>query len=692
MPFQVSPGVNVSEIDLTTTVPAVATTTGAIAAGFQWGPVEDPVLVSSQTELIDRFSKPSNNYFEGFFTASNFLSYGNALYVTRGVSNAAYNAITNDYGDNTTQIKNADAYDVGATGAASNTEFIAKYPGALGNSLKISVCSSANQYSKNITESSVETEAGVAIDALEANIANGANTLVVTVKNVDTEGGFVTLANSGINEILNDIQVGEFIKIGNSSIGTQYLQVKSKGSASLGSNSTAHFATANIEFESKNTLGAASNQSNIERFWEYYNVVSGAPSRSQFFAERNANTSLNDSLHVVVEDEDGIISGVAGQVLEVFENLSRTTDAKTDVGNDNYYKTVLRDRSNWVYYGQESSALSGKSTTAALTDSNVTVENAENFSFVAGSDGAAESSADILGGIQLALDKYKNKEEIDISIMMTGKTMGGTNGTQVANYIIDNITSVRKDCVACVSPEYADVVSTATIDRTQNIVDFRNSLTSSSFAILDSGYKYQYDKFSDVYRWVPLNGDIGGTIARTDLDRDFFFSPAGLQRGSIKNVIKLAWNPDKADRDLLYQNDINPVVTFPGSGVILFGDKTLLGRPSAFDRINVRRLFITLEKAIERAAQSLLFEFNDEFTRAQFKNLVEPFLRDIQGRRGIYDFKVVCDETNNTGSVIDRNEFVGDIFIKPARSINFIQLNFVAVRTGVEFSEVVGSV
>ena len=690
MPFQVSPGVNVSEIDLTTTVPAVATTTGAIAAGFQWGPVEDPVLVSSQTELIDRFSKPSNNYFEGFFTASNFLSYGNALYVTRGVSNAAYNAITNDYGDNTTQIKNADAYDVAATGAASNTEFIAKYPGALGNSLKISVCSSSNQYSKNITLSTLNTQASITANSITANISNGANTLVVTVVTSATLG--FEQANAGIEDIRSDLQVGEFIKIGNSSIGTQYLQIKSVGSASITSNATNDIATANIEFESKNTLGADSNQSNIERFWEYYNVVSGAPSRSQFFAERNANTSLNDSLHIVVEDEDGTITGVAGQVLEVFENLSRTTDAKTDVGNDNYYKTVLRDRSNWVYYGQESSALSGKSTTAAATDSNVTVENAENFSFVAGSDGAAESSSDILGGIQLALDKYKNKEEIDISIMMTGKTMGGTNGTQVANYIIDNITSVRKDCVACVSPEYADVVSTATIDRTQNIVDFRNSLTSSSYAILDSGYKYQYDKFSDVYRWVPLNGDIGGTIARTDLDRDFFFSPAGLQRGSIKNVIKLAWNPDKADRDLLYQNDINPVVTFPGSGVILFGDKTLLGRPSAFDRINVRRLFITLEKAIERAAQSLLFEFNDEFTRAQFKNLVEPFSRDIQGRRGIYDFKVVCDETNNTGSVIDRNEFVGDIFIKPARSINFIQLNFVAVRTGVEFSEVVGSV
>ena len=691
MPFQVSPGVNVSEIDLTTVVPAVATTTGAIAAGFQWGPVEDPVLVSSQTELVDRFRKPSNTFFEGFFTASNFLSYGNSLYVTRGVSNAAYNAITNNQ-ENALQIKNSDSYDVTSTGAVANTEFIAKYPGALGNSLKISICSSANQYSKNITEASIESEAGVLIDALEVNIAQGANTIVVNVKNVDGEGGFAELANSGINEVLNDIQVGEYIKIGNSSIGTQYLQVKSKGSASLGSNSTAHFATANIEMETKNTLGVASEQANLERFWEYYSRVNGAPKRTQHLATRNANTDLNDSMHIVVIDEDGDITGSPKQVIEVFENLSRATDAKTEVGADNFYKTVLRDRSDWVYFGAETSALLGKSTTAALITTNVTVENAENFSFIDGTDGDAESAAGILGGIQLALDKYKNKEEIDISIVMTGKTHGGTNGTQIANYIIDNITSTRKDCVACISPEYSDVVSTATIDRGQNIVDFRNSLSSSSYAILDSGYKYQYDKYSDVYRWIPLNGDIGGTIARTDFDRDFFFSPAGLQRGSIKNVIKLAWNPDKADRDLLYQNDINPVVTMPGTGVILFGDKTLLGRPSAFDRINVRRLFITLEKAIERASQSLLFEFNDEFTRSQFKNVVEPFLRDIQGRRGIYDFKVICDETNNTGSVIDRNEFVGDIFIKPARSINFIQLNFVAVRSGVEFSEVVGSV
>jgi len=690
MPFQVSPGVNVSEIDLTTVVPAVSTTTGAIAAGFQWGPVEEPVLVSSQTELVDRFRKPSNNYFEGFFTASNFLSYGNALYVTRGVSNAAYNAITNDYSDNTTQIKNSDAYDVTSTGAAANTEFIAKYPGALGNSLKISVCSSSNQYSKVINTTSIDAQASISSNSFSANIAAGANTLVLTV--VTSESLGFEQANAGIENVLADIQVGEYIKIGNSSIGTQYLKVKSVGSASISSNATNDIATANIEFESKNTLGVASDQSDVTRYWEFYDRVSGAPKRSQHLATRNANTSINDGLHVVVVDQDGDITGSADQVLEVFENLSRCTDAKTEVGADNFYKTVLRDRSDWVWYGSETSALSGKSTTAALTTTNVTVENAENLSFVAGTDGAAESSSDILGGIQLALDKYKNKEEIDISIVMAGKTLGGTNGTQIANYIIDNITSSRKDCVACVSPEYSDVVSTSTIDRGGNIVDFRNSLSSTSYAILDSGYKYQYDKFSDVYRWIPLNGDIGGTIARTDLDRDFFFSPAGLQRGSIKNVIKLAWNPDKADRDLLYQNDINPVVTFPGSGVILFGDKTLLGRPSAFDRINVRRLFITLEKAIERAAQSLLFEFNDEFTRSQFKNIVEPFLRDIQGRRGIYDFKVVCDETNNTGSVIDRNEFVGDIFIKPARSINFIQLNFVAVRTGVEFSEVVGSV
>ena len=288
----------------------------------------------------------------------------------------------------------------------------------------------------------------------------------------------------------------------------------------------------------------------------------------------------------------------------------------------------------------------------------------------------------------MAYDKFKSAEDIDISLILGGKARGGT-GEVLSNYIIDNICEYRKDCVAFVSPDQADTVNAPTSEL-QNVIDLRNLLRSTSYAVLDSGYKYQYDKYNDVYRWVPMNGDTAGLCVRTDNIRDPWFSPAGFNRGQIKNVVKLAFNPDKADRDQLYKNGINPIVNFPGQGVVLYGDKTLLAKPSAFDRINVRRLFIVLEKAIATASKFTLFEFNDEFTRASFRNLVEPYLRDVQGRRGIYDFRVVCDDTNNTPEVIDRNEFRGDIYIKPARSINFIQLNFVAVRTGVEFEEIVG--
>ena len=286
-------------------------------------------------------------------------------------------------------------------------------------------------------------------------------------------------------------------------------------------------------------------------------------------------------------------------------------------------------------------------------------------------------------------DKYKSAEDVDVSLILTGKSVGGTNGEGLGKYIIDNIAESRKDCVVFISPERADVVNNAG-DEADDIITFRNSLSNSSYAFLDSGYKYAYDKYNDVYTYVPLNGDVAGLAVKTDELRDAWFSPAGFNRGQVKNIIKLPYNPKKADRDILYQADINPIVTFPGQGTVLFGDKTLLGKPSAFDRINVRRLFIVLEKAIATASKFTLFEFNDSFTRSQFKNLVEPFLRDVQGRRGIYDFKVVCDETNNTGEVIDGNRFIGDIYIKPAKSINFIQLNFVAVRSGVEFSEIVG--
>jgi phage tail sheath protein FI len=304
-------------------------------------------------------------------------------------------------------------------------------------------------------------------------------------------------------------------------------------------------------------------------------------------------------------------------------------------------------------------------------------------SFINGSDGSAGTA----GEYQRAYDLFKSAEDVDVSIILGGSSVSAT-----AVHLINNIAEYRKDCVVCLSPEQADVVNNTSYvgAEVDDSVTFRNTLPSSSYAVLDSGYKYQYDKYNDVYRWVPLNGDTAGTMARTDQVRDPWYSPAGLTRGRIKNVVKLAFNPNKTDRDQLYKNGINPVVTFPGEGTILFGDRTLLASPSAFDRINVRRLFIVLEKAIAIAARQSLFEFNDPFTRSQFVSLVEPFLRDVQGRRGITDFRVVCDETNNTPEIIDRNEFVGDIYIKPARSINFIQLNFVAVRTGVEFDEVVG--
>jgi hypothetical protein len=394
----------------------------------------------------------------------------------------------------------------------------------------------------------------------------------------------------------------------------------------------------------------------------------------------------NDEIHIVVVDEDGLWSGAAGTVLEKYAFVSKASDAKDDSGNSNYYKNVVSNKSKyiwWVAHPETANLSSGTAwgSTANASSFKTTTANVA-YSLSAGADGSVGTSQ-----ITTAWDKFKNAESIDISLCVTG-----TGNSTIAGYVIDNIAVTRKDCVAFISPPKASVVDNAGNEVT-SITTFRDGaeLTSSSYAVLDSGYKYQYDKYSDVYRWIPLNGDIAGLCVRTDNERDPWFSPGGMNRGIIKNVIKLAWNPTKTDRDTLYQKGVNPVVSFPGEGTVLFGDKTMLSKPSAFDRINVRRLFIVLEKAIARAARFSLFEFNDQFTRAQFVSLVEPFLRDVQGRRGITDYRVVCDETNNTGEVIDRNEFVGDIYIKPARSINFIQLNFVAVRTGVSFNEVVGA-
>ena len=424
----------------------------------------------------------------------------------------------------------------------------------------------------------------------------------------------------------------------------------------------------------------------VKRYWGYFYLFDTAPGTSDYVSERsNLGDVARDEMHVVVKDKDGDITGVKDSVLETYSYLSRATDAKNAEGGTNYYKTVINNASDWVWWAND------RSNAASATATNIAASTNEDplyLDFTAGLGEGDESNVAI-GSLQTAADIFADPEEVDISIMMQGKARGGTNGALYGNYLIDNIAEKRLDTVVTISPDRADVVGNR-IDPELDVVAFRGDLRASSYGIMDSGYKYMYDKYNDVFRYVPLNGDVAGLMVRTDNQREAWYSPAGFNRGELKNVVKLAFNPDQGDRDLLYRNDINPVVTFKNQGNVLFGDKTLLGKPSAFSRINVRRLFIVLEKAISTAAKFTLFELNDEFTRAQFVAMVEPFLRTVQGRRGITDFRVVCDESNNTAEVIDRNEFVGDIYIKPARSINFIRLNFVAVRTGVAFEEVVG--
>ena len=687
MAFQVSPGVNVSEIDLTTVVPAVSTSVGAIAGVFKWGPVGKRTLISSETELINKFGKPTNHNPETFFTAANFLAYGNALQVVRSANttnfaNGVISAVANTGSVTNAQVytvKNDDSYD-SITFDDTDVVYVARYPGDIGNSLKISVCDSANAYTKSID-----------IQAADANLASGtisavvgSNSIVISVSN--SAVGTLAESNTRMVSILAELQVNDIIEVGNTSIGKQYMRITSLpasiGASSEYANATHRFFTANVENVFQLSTNYSSNT--VVRYWEYFNTVDTAPGISDYQASQG-NTSAIDELHVVVADEDGKFTGVPGTVLEVFKGLSRATDAKTTDGASNFYKTVINENSQYVWWANH------RSTAPANTALNIASVNTSPLyvSMQLGQDGDGEGDVSV-GTILSGYDLFASAEDVDVSLVMTGKSRGGTNGEQISNYLVDNIAETRKDCIVLTSPDKSDVVNNSGLDESTDTVTFRNSCRSSSYLVIDSGYKYQYDKYNDVFRWIPLNGDIAGLCVRTDAQRDPWFSPAGFNRGQIKNVVKLAYNPDQADRDLLYKNGINPVATFPGQGTILFGDKTALSKPSAFDRINVRRLFIVLEKAISTAAKFSLFELNDEFTRAQFISLVEPFLRDVQGRRGIYDYRVVCDETNNTSQVIDSNQFVGDIYVKPAKSINFIQLNFVAVRSGVAFDEVVG--
>lgn len=673
MAFLVSPGIQVREFDLTTVVPAVATTEGAIAGAFSWGPVEERVLVGSEKELVDKFGEPTDSNFETFFTAASFLAYGNQLYVSRAIDSTAFNATANVGVVANTLVRNDDHYE-SLTFGDTDLLYIAKYAGTRGNDLQISVCDSADAYSNNHTNSDSDTSVALKIVA-------GSNTANLDItNNVD---GFAT-ANSEMVTIKGKLNVGDLLEVGNTTLGVQFLRIENIGDSSrIGTSNT---FTSTIRLSERVALIDNITMDTVKRRWGYFNLFDSAPNTSDYVAARNnSGDAAGDEMHVVVVDEDGGITGQKRTVLELYSNMSRATDAKTADGSTNYYKNILNNQSEWVWWANDRSNAASAAADSIAASTN---EDPLYLSFTQGT-GEGDESTISLGSLQSAADFFVDPEKVDVSIMMQGKARGGTHGTTFANYLIDNIAEKRLDCVVTVSPERADVVNNR-IDPLNDVTAFRNSLRASSYGVMDSGYKYMYDKYNDVFRYIPLNGDIAGLMVRTDNQREAWYSPAGFNRGEVKNVTKLAYNPDQADRDVLYRADVNPVVKFKNQGNILFGDKTLLGKPSAFSRINVRRLFIVLEKAISTASKFTLFELNDEFTRAQFVSMVEPFLRTVQGRRGITDFRVVCDETNNTPEVVDRNEFVGDIYIKPARSINFIRLNFVAVRTGVAFEEVVG--
>ena len=750
MAFQVSPGVNVREIDLTTIVPAVATSEGAIAGVFNWGPLGRATLIDTETNLVAKFGKPTNLNAETWFTAASFLGYSNRLYVSRAgntagvsptvtanltsgnatviadttnleeglivisssntsvISSGVISSITNstafelqssgsvlDTDDNVTLqfVSNTLFSAISNTGTVTNlayqtirnedefitkdgtfdtdVQMVARFPGEAGNSLRVSVCANSVGFRSNVS----------------LDLAGTANASFTVVTNSNTTTILVQ-ADSGANATANAtalktlLNVNDLLEVGNSTIGTQYLKISAVGNTTTtGSN-----ATFTLSFEDRFTLaanvtfdGAAATGNSVTRYWEFFNLVDASPGTSDYVLNFG-NSAAQDELHVVVVDDGGQFTGVPGTILEVYRGLSRATDGKTVDGAANYWKDVINGSSRYIWVTND---LAGAPSATAVNVETATLD-VSNLTFALGRDGKGESDLSF-SLLASAYDLFKSAEDIDVSLILTGKS----NSFQTANYLIDNIAEVRKDCVVFVSPQRSSVVNNPGLEAS-SIVTFRNNLRSTSYAVMDSGYKYIYDRYNDIYRWVPLNGDTAGICARTDDVADPWFSPAGLNRGQVRNIVRLAYNPSKADRDTLYKNGVNPIVTFSGQGTILFGDKTLLSKPSAFDRINVRRLFITLEKAIATASRFTLFEFNDDFTRSQFRSLVTPFLQDVQSRRGITDFLVVCDETNNTPEVIDRNEFIGDIYIKPARSINFIQLNFVAVRTGVSFSEVIG--
>jgi hypothetical protein len=800
----VSPGVKVREVDLTVgRIDAINDQVGAIAGPFVKGPIEVPVLVETEQDLLDTFGKPSDNdgQYEYWLTASSYLSYGGTLRVVRSDSTSLVNAHSPVGSPVVLKIKNQEDYNNNYQNPSGWT-WASKNPGSWGNALKVCVIDSAAdqrvaigtfgiQVGFAITcgltdvqyvtpQGSIQTFNGyvkgivtkVNVGSVDVKVVSNYNNDTNTASEIeyssnplnrfpqptDTNFTFFQVFNSvgtatslekfrlsnnstiGIGETIittdnnidiSPIKTGDLIQSVSGSFSSRVVGV-STGQIVVESASPVSFASTSLVVtftrglldnttpENPSGEGLLANASNIVLDWYdqqtlgltnstiFWKSIAPKPSTSQYASERN---SKNDEIHVVVVDDSGSLTGVSGNILEKFTNLSKSVDGRVNPSESIHYKNYIANNSSYIFAGEVDSLLATSFTTltgytpksgASLawnqnaTGVNFGAVGQKTYSLSNGFDYSSST-----GGMAIALsnvlDSYnilRNPAEYNINFLINGPSGGNSliDAQAKANFLI-SLAEERKDCVTTVSPFRGGVINVANTDtQTSNIVNFFDTLSSSSYAVFDSGYKYMFDRFNNTFRYIPLNGDVAGLMARTSINNYPWFSPAGSSRGSINNAIKLAYNPSQAQRDLLYPKRINPVIFSPGAGIILFGDKTGLSYASAFDRINVRRLFLTIESTISRAARAQLFEFNDVITRSNFLNIVEPYLRDVKAKRGITDFLVVCDESNNTPTVIDANQFRADIFVKPARSINFIGLTFIANRTGISFEEVVGTV
>ena len=738
---QLSPGVLVREVDLTVgRADNVLDNIGVIAGPFPIGPVDFPIDITTEQSLISTFGKPlsTDSQYEYWMSASSYLSYGGILKVVR-TAGATLNNANAGVGIAATTLLRIDNYDdyLNNHDEATNYTYAAKNPGSWGNGLKVCFIDDAADQIVGIATTNPSALGATIGFGVTANLSavtipglGSTSTFTGYLKGIIT--GVTTDTTNGASSI--DVKILSRVSSAGTTAGTEtkinyaegssfasYLTtsslrfVNNSGITTGGSATAAVTPTSVTDWYESQTLGLT----NATIFWR---SLAPKPISNQYTLERQG---YGDGLHVVVVDDLGSITGNQGTILETHLGLSKALDSVSSVNSPqkNWYEQYLADFSSQIYAGgnPSSAADAFHGTTPRATGFTTYSGNAASFTPITLSDGLWGQTAqgvtfsaignktyDLSGGVDYSAgggmkatlgdlmssyDLFSNKDEIQADYIIMGPSMDAPSDSQAKAGFLISIANQRKDCVATIGAHKSDLVGqTNTTTQTTNLIKYFSSLPSSSYAIFDSGYKYTYDRFNNQFRYIPCNADIAGLMTRTNIVAYPWFSPAGQQRGILNNAIKLAYNPNKAQRDQLYPQRINSIVTQPGIGTLLFGDKTALGYASAFDRINVRRLFLTIEQALERAAQAQLFELNDELTRANFKNIVEPYLRDVQAKRGLFGFLVVCDTTNNTPDVIDNNEFRADIFLKPAKSINFVTLTFVATRTGVSFEEVAGTV